>query len=447
MSALDVAIHPVARGLLDHHRDAVRRLARTTSLALGLALLPASAWLAFAPLASAVIVEGVVTVDLHRRVVQHADGGPVAEVRVRNGQKVRRGEPLLVLGDVAVSADGDRLALRVRAEEAALARMESERATHPGVVFPADLLTAAQGDSRVRRLLDNEREAFAARRETWLAQSALLRSQRDRIVDELAALDTQIAEARRSLALLREEAAAYHSLQRDGFVSPNRVTTLQAGVADYGVKLAERQSEKARAEQRRIEADLKLRSLETEYRHRDGDQVKAASQRVEELREELRKTADASARQVIVAPVDGEVMDLRFPTPGALIGPRETIAEIVPDAPRLLIEVKLRPEDIGQVRSGQDAEVRFTAFDARTTPTATGRVRYVSADRILDAKTQLAHYVAQVELPADALEKAGIPRLQAGMPAEVFIRGRDRTALQYLTQPVNDALRRAAREP
>jgi len=447
MSALDVAVHPASAGLVALHRDAMGRIVRTATLAFVLALVPAGTWLAFAPLASGIAVEGVVTVDLHRRPVQHAEGGLVAEVRVRNGQRVRRGDPLLVLGDVAVSADADRLALRMRAEEAALARLLSEQAARASVVFPDALLEAARDDVRVRALLDNERAAFTARRETWLAQSALLRAQRARIADELASLDAQIGEARRSLALQREEAAAYSALQRDGFVSATRLTTLQAGLADYGVKLAERESEKARAEQRRIETELKLQSLDAEYRHRTTDVVKAAVQRIEELREEGRKSADASARQVIVAPVDGEIIDLRHPAPGALIGPRETVAEIVPDAPRLLVEARVRPEDIAQVHPGQSADVRFTAFDPRSTPVVTGRVAYVSADRLSDPRTQAAYYAAQVELAPGALQDAGVPPLQAGMPAEVFVRGRDRTALQYLTQPVTDVLRRGAREP
>jgi len=392
-------------------------------------------------------VPGVVTVDLNRRPVQHAEGGLVAEVRVRNGQRVRQGDPLIVLGDVAVSADIDRWSYRVRAEEVAIARLEAEQAGLTAMTIPAGLLALAKSDPQVQQLVDNERALFAAKREAMVEEVALLRAQREKITQELQSVDAQIVEAKRSLAHQREELATNRSLVADGFVSAARVGQLQAAVADYGVKLAERESERARAEQRRIDIDLRVRTLGNDYRQQASDQLKIATHRLAELREELRKPADAAARQVIVAPVDGEVMDLKFPAPGGVIAPRETIVTIVPSAPKLLVEAQVRPEDIEQVRRGLAADIRFTAFNPRTTPSVEGRVTYVSADRLVDPQTRVAHYVAQVEIDTAAVALAGAPELQAGMPAEVIIRGRERTPLEYLTQPVADVLRRGAREP
>jgi len=446
MSPLAVAVDATSRELVTAHGHDAKRLSRIAALILFAGLVPVLGWLAFAPLASAVIATGVVKVDLNRRPVQHAEGGIVAEVRVRNGQRVRQGEPLLVLGDVAVSADADRLGLRVRAEEATIDRLDAEQAARAAIAFAPALLTAAEADTRVARMLEKERAAFAARRDGLRGQVSLLRQQRQKVEQEIVALQTQVSEASRSLAHQQEELATNRTLQRDGFISPTRITQIEATVADYGVKLGEKRSELARAEQRRVEIELKVQALESEYRQQASDQLKLATQRLSEVREELRKPTDAAARQVIVAPADGEVLDLKFSSVGSVIAPRETIADIVPAAPKLLVEAQLRPEDIEQVRQGQLADVRFTAFNPRTTPPVEGRVAYVSADRLVEPATQLPYYLAQIEIDADALERAGALRLQAGMPAEVFIRGRDRTPLEYLVQPVLDVLRRSARE-
>lgn len=153
-----------------------------------------------------------------------------------------------------------------------------------------------------------------------------------------------------------------------------------------------------------------------------------------------------AARQVVVAPVAGEVLNLRYPTPGAVIAPRETIADIVPVTPRLVLEARLRPEDIDRVRKGQAADVRLTAFNPRNTDLVRGVVIYVSADRLVDPATHMPHYMALIEADAASLEAAGGLALQAGMPAEVYIRGEERTPLAYLLEPVTEVLHRAARE-
>ena len=170
------------------------------------------------------------------------------------------------------------------------------------------------------------------------------------------------------------------------------------------------------------------------------------SARLSEIEQEQRKSTDASMRQVILAPAAGEVIDLKYTTPGAVITPRETIAAIVPAETRLLTEARIHPEDINRVQLGQAASVRFTAFKYRSTRMVEGKVVYISADRLLDRGNNAPYYSVLVEADAAALVAAGDLKLQAGMPAEVYIRGEERTPLQYLVEPVTQVLRRAARE-
>ena len=409
-------------------------------------LLPLAAWMALAPLASAVVAPAFVKVDLDRRPVQHAEGGTVLQVLVRDGQQVRQGDPLLVLGDVSVDADRNRVAYRMQVERSGLARADAEQLMAEKVTFPAELLQAAGRDERLAGQLDRERQLFTTRREALQRQVRLLQAQSARIGEEIDALQAQIGKAGESLQHQRAELETNRKLLDEGFLSPTRITQLEGAVADYGVKMEERRSELARADQRMVDARLRITALENEYRQQASEQRRAVAARLSDIEQELRKLTDASERQVIRAPAGGTVIDLRYATAGSVIPPRETIADIVPSDTRLLTEARIRPEDIERVALRQRADIRLTAYRSRTTQLVHGDVVYVSPDRLVDRATSLPFYAVQVEVDPVSLRAAGDLKLQAGMPAEVYLQGERRTPLQYLLEPVTDVLRRAARE-
>lgn len=431
---------------LQIHLSEFRRLARQGAAVILCGLLPIGAWLAWAPLSSAVVASAHVKVDLNRRPVQHAEGGIVRDVLVRDGQQVRQGEPLLVLGDVSVDADRNRLDYRVNTERAGIARLQAEQAMARAIVFPDEVVEAAKADQRLAEQIAKERALFDARRDAMVKQVDLLRSQRAKVLQEIDALRAQITQAAESMKFQRNELETNRRLLKDGFISATRVAQLEGSVADYGVKLEERRSELARAEQRIIDTELRISTLESNYRQQASDQLKITAARLSEIEQEQRKSLDASARQVIVAPASGEVIDLKYAAPGAVIAPRETIADIVPADTRLVIEARIRPEDIGRVQAEQPADIRLTSFQYRTTPLVEGKVIYVAADRLIDRATNLPYYTVMVEAVPASLSSAGDLKLSAGMPAEVYIKGEERTPLQYLMEPITQVLHRAARE-
>lgn len=441
-----ISADPPATRTRDFLAGESRRLSIAAITVIVVGLLPILVWLGWAPLASAVIANGVVKVDLNRRPVQHAEGGIVAEVKVRDGDRVNAGDPIVMLGDVSVDADKERLVRRLQSERLGITRLEAEIAMAPAPSPSPDLRQLAQGDPQVAEMIRKEDGLFRARREALVSQQALLRTQRQKVVDEVAAIDRQLKSLRQAIGHQQSELQANRNLLGSGYISAARIDQLEAAVADYQARIEERASERTRAEQRAVDIDLRSKSLESDYRQQANDQLKQALARFNEVQQDLRKTDDAARRQAVVAPVAGEVMNLAVHTPGAVIKAGETIADIVPAQARQVIEAKVRTDDIRQIRVGQRARVHLLAYRSRNLDRVEAEVVYVGADRLVEQQTQAAYYLVHVETSAQALKQAGDLVLQPGMPADVYIEGDSRTVLAYLVEPITQVMRKAGRE-
>jgi HlyD family type I secretion membrane fusion protein len=409
----------------------------------GLAVIVAGAlamglWGFWAPLSGAIIAPGFVKVDLNRKVVQHQEGGIVRAVRVRDGDQVTQGQELVLLDDVRIDAQLDLLRTQLDAERAKSARLEAERSLATRPVFPKDLL---KDEFRTR-----EEALFRARRQALDSQIEVLRRQIRETGQEAEALDLQIAAEARALKLQKEELESNERLLAQGYVQRTRLLTLQRAVAEYEARHSERRAELSKARQRASELEFRILSMRNTYVQAATDELKEASARMFDLEERIRPSRDASERQKITSPIDGEVVGLRVFNAGSVIGPREVLMEIVPTQKRLIVEARIRPEDVNHVRQGIEADIRLTAYQSRTTPLVAGAVTYVSGDRLVDQQNGAPYYVVHIDVPETSLAVASL-KLQAGMPAEVFIRTDKRSALDYLLAPVTSYLRRAMREP
>ena len=401
-------------------------------------------WTVLAPLSGAIVAPAFVKVDLNRKVVQHQEGGIVREIRVRDGDMVKQGQPLVVLEDVKVDSTLDLLSIQLIAERAKETRLGAEAAFAPKPVFPAAIVRRER-EPRVAEILERERALFQSRRSSVDSQVAALRAQIGETQAEAAALAAQLAAEERAIALQKEELTANEELLRQNYVQKIRVLTLQRAVAEYEVKHGEHRAELARSRQKASELELRIITARNSYKQNAVDELKDTTAHIFDLEERLRPSRDAAQRQQVLAPIAGEVVGLRVFTPGAVVGPRDVLMEIVPAEKILILEARIRPEDINHVAKGTLADVRLTAYKQRTTPLVNGRVSYVSGDRLMDSENKNApYYVAQIEVAPGSL---GDLRMQAGMPAEVFIRTDSRTALDYLLAPVTAYLRRAMREP
>ncbi|MCK6427424.1 MAG: HlyD family type I secretion periplasmic adaptor subunit [Burkholderiaceae bacterium] len=426
---------PVGQGL--------RRLALAGLVTLLFLALALAAWAALAPLAGAVVSTGVIRTEHDRKLIQHQEGGLVQRILVRDGQAVKAGELLAVIGDVRADAGLDLLRDQRRAEALRRARLEAEVALAADFELPA----ALRGEPGMADLLQRERKVFATRRATLQEQLAALAAQSVEATQQAEGLQAQQRATEEALRLAREELALNRDLAAQGFVQSVRLIGLQRVVAEYESRLGEQRSELARA--RQTSEDLRLRAAQARnaYQQQAADELKETTLRLREVDEQLRPSADVAGRQQVRAPVAGTVMGLRIRAIGAAVAPRETLMELIPAEERLLIEASIRPQDIDQVQVGGHAEVRPGVSQARNLPLLPARVEFVSADRVTDPNTGAAWYVARLSVDDAALRALPGLKLQAGMSTEVYIATAPRSLWQYLLEPIDVFRQRALREP
>ena len=263
----------------------------------------------------------------------------------------------------------------------------------------------------------------------------------------IAALAAQLEASDRATSLARDEVNLYRPLVESGYVQKTRLIPLERSVADLRGRSEAARGQIAEARMQVSALTNAMAQARGQYQQRAADELKEASARLREIEDRLRPSQDQVERQIVRAPVDGVVMALRVSAPGTAVGPREPLLEIVPANESLVVELRVDPHDIDYVRQGGAAEVRLSAFDARTTKLLPATVTAVSPDAVTDPATQRAWYVAQVEVPTRELDRHPQLRLQAGMPAEVFVTTPPRSLLEYLLQPVGLFAHRALREP
>lgn len=400
-------------------------------------------WSIAAPLSGAIVAAGKLKVELNRKAVQHQEGGIVRKILVRDGERVRAGQPLIIVGDVRNDAELSLLLDQLDAERIRNARASAEAALAPAFQRPADLSDSA----RVTEHLAREQALFDARRRTLNEQVASLQEQIRDSQAQASALSKQMESTEASARLAAEELQINEKLVREGFVQRARLLQLQRDASDYRSRLSESQSDLALARQRTGEIQARIVQARNQYQQQATDEAKESAARIREIEERVRPTRDQADRQFVRAPVDGKVMSLQVSSVGEVIAPRDRLLDIVPTQEKLVVEARIRPQDINHVREGSEAEVRLSSFDSRTTPLLPGRVVFVSPDRITAPQSGESWFVATVEVDARALKTHSEIPLQAGMPAELFVKTPERTLFQYLAKPLNAFANRAMREP
>lgn len=403
------------------------------------------AWLTLAPLSGSVIAMGVVKVDTNRKTVQHRDGGIVRTIFVREGERVAAGQPLIELEDRRIDAALNQISSQLDAMHVRQSRLAAERELKSAWTVP-EALRARTSDSRLAETISREANIFAVRRANLDSQARQLGQQAEEAAREIAARQRESESVAIALQHMQEEIAVNEALLKDNFVNKTHVLALKRAAAEYQIKEGENAAELSRARRVVSELTLRISSLRDALVEEASTELRDVNSKIIDLEEQLVAARDASTRKLITAPVAGRVVDLRVTTAGGTLGARDPVLDIVPDGAPLLVEVHVPVDAIADLRVGQAADVRLTPYKQRETPLIVARVVYVSPDSLTDRHTGAPYFAVYVELDRESLAKAGHLLASPGMGAEVFVRTRDRTTLDFLLEPLVNAMRRSLRE-
>ena len=406
-------------------------------------------WSSSAPIAGAIVASGAFVANGENKVIQHLEGGVIRDILVRDGDIVQPNQVLMRLDEVTAKAELRRLYLRQNRLQAIEARLQAEMTEVPEIIIPQNLLDV-QGDVDIASILQIQQLTFAARKKNLESDLAVLQDGIDALQQKIGGTLQQRMAVVAQLGLIKEEFDGKAWLLSQGEIRKTEVLALQRAKASADGELGRLDGDLGDAKERIARTREQMIGVRNAAIKQAAEQLNDMHAEQNDVRERIRSARATLDRIEITAPIRGIVVQLRYHTSGGVIEPGKNIMEIVPLNDDLVIEARVRPQDITNLQVGEAASVRLTALSQRVTPMASGKVIYVSADALPDDKrggySTNDQYVARIRLDPVASGPLANFTPRPGMPAEVYIKTSERTFLQYLTKPIRDSMQRAFRE-
>ena len=402
-------------------------------------------WAGTMTLSGALIAQGSVVVDSNVKKVQHPTGGIVGELRVRDGDHVKQGDIVVRLDDTVTRANLAIVTKGLDELNARKARLESERDGASTVKFPADLLARAE-DPDIAAIVNGERKLFELRNSARTGQKAQLRQRIEQLNEEVRGLKAQRDSKEKETKLIDREKEGVYDLWKQKLVPLTKLTELERAAVRLEGEAAQLIAQTAQVAGKISETELQIIQIDRDLSSEVAKETREIDGKIGEFVERKVTAEDQLKRIEIRSPQNGMVFQSNVHTVGGVITAGDAMMLIVPDADNLTVEAKVNPQDIDQVRAGQIALLRLSAFNQRTTPEIYGTVTRISADASTDQRTGQTYYTIRIAMPADEVAKLGEVRMVPGMPVEAFVQTGDRTMISYLVKPLHDQLMRMFRE-
>ncbi|MDD1641815.1 MAG: HlyD family type I secretion periplasmic adaptor subunit [Methylococcaceae bacterium] len=404
------------------------------------------AWSALAPLSSAALAPGLITVENYRKTVQHLEGGIVKSILVRDGENVVKDQPLIILENTQPRALLEVLRGQYIVSLAKEARLLAQQNGLEEIRYPAEL-QEYENDKRTRDAMLMQSQTFLVRKQAYEGEINLYKGQIEQLRAKGVGLRAQKSSRDRVVSSLQSELQDFRDLLQKGYAEKQKVREFERNLAEREGEQGELMSNLAATELEISETKLKILQLQKEFQREVAKELSEVQSELFELRERLQSLQDTVQRTEIKAPEAGMVLGLQVHTLGAVIPPGGKILDIVPQNEELIVEAQVSPMDIDRVSVGQMAEIRFSAFKSRSVPKIEGKLIEVSADRLVDEKSENknSYYLARVEITPQGLQdviKSDL-KLLPGMPAEVLINTGERTLLEYLIDPFSNLVARS----
>lgn len=402
-------------------------------------------WAASTSLSNAVVGQGTVIIDQNVKKIQHLTGGIVSELMATEGAHVQAGDVLLRLDSTSVKAnlaiiDSNLAQLYVRR-----ARLQAERIG--ATEFSASDIPPNELDIAVsKNLIDGEIQLFNARRSSLVGMRKQLEERKAQLSEEIQGDTLQLASIDEATKLVDQEYDAAAKLYDQKIVTMQKVNGLKRQRVELDGNRGERLSSRAQAEGKIAEINLQILQLDEDRRTENSKDLTDVEAKTSETQERRIAAVDQLNRLELRAPMSGRIYQMTVHTVGGVVNPGEVLMLLAPDQRDLTIEAKVATRDIDQLTRGQKVDIRFSAFDQRTTPEVQGEVVSISPDVVTEQRSGADYYPVRIKPEPASLQKLSNMKLYPGMPAEVFIKVADRSVISYMTKPLMDQISHTFRE-
>ena len=401
-------------------------------------------WSYFAPLSSAVIAPGVVSVASFRKNIQHLEGGIIEKILVKSGDVVKQNQLLVKLKNVTATTLVNRLTAEYYEALSAQARLEAERIGAPTITFPA-ALTGKNQTATMRGAMQGQIHVFDSRRKLFADRLSILNKQILQLQEEIKGLEGQTAATKKQYGLLTTQMSKWQQLRKKKLITDQRLAKTARQQAELEGQQSILFGKIAQTRQQILVLKLKMARMRTTAIDQVVSQLREQRANAYDIAQKLIKAQDILRRTEIRSPIEGTIVNLQVHTQGGVISPGQQLMEIVPLGDPLVVEVQIDPADIDEVKTGLPVNVELTSLTRRNRRPIKGILSIVSADRLSTAGTGQPFYRARVQLfPASVKQQQ--TALLAGMGATVFIQTGNRTALEYLFSPVIRTFQHGLRE-
>lgn len=393
-------------------------------------------WASLAPLDAGVVANATVNVTDNRKTIQHLSGGTVGTILVREGDRVKRDQPLIELDRTRAIAEQGVVSAQYIVARTVENRLQAERDGLDKVTFDPELLTRFAGDPRLQEATTLQQRLFTTRRAALTGEAGILRENIRGAEEQLKGLRQVQAARSTQINFLAQELDGVRNLAAEGYVARNRMFELERSAADLNAQRAQSVADIGRTHNQIAELKLRILQLEQDYQKEVQSQLTEVQKEVTAQADRLRALDYEVAHTVIRSPIDGVVLGLNVSTVGGVIQPGAELMSVVPADEPLQVDAMIPVQAIDKMAPGLLVDITFPAFNHAQTPNIPGRVLTIAADRLVDEASKEPYYLAQVEVTEDGMAMLGSNQIRAGMPATVIIKTGERNLLSYLLKPL-----------
>jgi adhesin transport system membrane fusion protein len=426
----------------DVHAAAIRRsggFASILTIFTLLAVIMFGVWAHYAVLDEVTRGQGRVVPSSKTQVIQKLEGGILAEIRVREGDIVERGDILVRIDNTAAQANYRDLRTQRYTLLATVARLEAEQEGRD-IELPPEVRDNAP------EVAADQTALFNARRRQLEAQTSVLQAQASQRKQEIAEMASKRKQLERSLQLARDELAITQPLVRNGVLPRIELIRIERQVADLEGELATTKLTIPRLRTAAEEAEQRVQEVVLSHRSEVSNELNETRRELNSVEETLFAGQDRVTRTEVRSPVRGTVKQIKQNTVGGVIRPGEDIIEIVPLDDSLLVEAEIRPRDIAFLRPGQESMIKIAAYDFSIYGGLKAKLENISADTIRNDEGE-SFYRVYLRTEKNSLTHQGqeLPIIP-GMTATVEILTGKKSVLDYILKPILKARDQALRE-